>query len=103
MAIENRIDGAAELPATGMVGRTIQGFATGAVTPFRLISGIREMVRTLNEAATEDSSARITGAILSAVFILALGWKWVWIPLLATNAADAYFFVKGRKGAREQA
>jgi len=67
-----------------------------------LISGIREIAGALNEAATEDSSARITGAILSAVFMLALGWKWVLIPLLATNAADCYFLVKGRRGAREQ-
>jgi len=86
-----------------MVGRTMRGFAAGALTPFRVISGIREIVSTLKEGATEDCSARITGAILSAVFVLALGWKWVWIPLLATNAADAYFFVKGRRGAREQA
>jgi hypothetical protein len=86
-----------------MVGRTIHGFAMGALTPFRLISGMREIVSTLDDAATEDSSARITGAILSAVFILALGWKWVLIPLLATNAADCCFVVKGRRGARAQA
>jgi hypothetical protein len=102
MAIENRIDGAAGLPATGMVGRTIQGFAAGALAPFRLISGVREIVSSLNEAPTEDASARITGAILSAVFLLALGWKWVWIPLLATNAVDCYFFVKRSRGARER-
>ena len=102
MAIENRMDGAAGLSETGMVGRTIHGFAMGALTPFRLISGMGEIVSSLNEAATEDSSARITGAILSAVFILALGWKWVWIPLLATNVVDCYFFVKGRRGAKER-
>jgi hypothetical protein len=85
-----------------MVGRAIRAFAMGALTPFRLMSGVREIVSSLNEAATEDSSARITGAILSAMFILALGWKWVWIALLAANAVDCYFFVKGSRSAREQ-
>jgi len=63
---------------------------------------MREIISSLNEAATEDCAARITGTILSAVVILALGWEWVWIPLLATNAVDCYFFVKGSRGARER-
>jgi hypothetical protein len=102
-AIENRIDRAAGLPATGVGGGVIRGFAIGALAPFRLVSGIREIISALNEDETEECSARITAAILSAVFILALGWKWVFIPLLATNAADCYFLVKNGRGARAQA
>jgi hypothetical protein len=101
-AIENRIDRAAGIPAMGTIGRTARGFVAGALTPFRLISGIKGIFSALSEDATEECSARITATILSAVFTLAPGWKWMWMPLLATNAADWYCLVEARKGAREQ-
>jgi hypothetical protein len=101
-ATQDPVDRTAGTPATGVVGRTIRGFGMGALTPFRLISGIREILSTLREDATEECSARITGAILCAVFILSLGWKWVWIVLLATNAADCYFVSRGRNSTSGQ-
>ena len=99
---EARFDRTAGPPATGVAGRTIRGFGMGALTPFRLISGIGEIISTLREDATEECSARITGAILCAVFILSLGWKWMWLALLATNAADAYFVSRSRSSTSGQ-